>query len=69
MSNIGNHQKIEQDSLENEYGEEVMYAGWNPIITFPRQQQLASNGQPATTPTSTMVEAESFLKKIYANQR
>ena len=71
MNNTSSQKKIELDSLENEYGEEVMYAGWNPLVTLPyQQQQLASGKQPTTATTDPMMaEAELFLKKIYASQR
>ena len=63
--------EIEQDPVENEYGEEVMYAGWNPVIALTcQQQQLVPDGKQAAMPTDlAMVDAELFLKKMYACQR
>ena len=62
--------EIECDSMENEYGEEAMYAGWNPAVAWVCQQQLAPCGNQATMPTDlAMVDAELFLKKMYACQR
>ena len=62
--------EIERDSMENEYGEEVMYAGWNPIAALACQQQLAPGNKQTAMPTDlAIVDAELFLEKMYACQR
>ncbi len=32
--------EIECNSMEDEYGEEVVYSGWNPAVALVCQQQL-----------------------------
>lgn len=62
--------EIERDSMESGYGEEVMYAGWNPVVPLVCQQQLAScSKQAAMSVDLVMMDAELFLKKMYAYQR
>ena len=69
VMNMSNY-KIELDSMENEYGEEVMYAGWNPVIALVCQQQLASSNKQTAMPTDlVMTDAELFLRKMYTCQR
>ncbi len=63
--------EIERDPVETEYGEEVMYAGWNPAVALVCQQQMAiplnvHMSMPAELAT---VDVESFLQKMYALQR
>lgn len=63
--------EIEHNSMEADYGEEVMCAGWNPAVDLVCQQQLFSAIEkrldiPADL---TAVVAESFLQKMYAYQR
>ncbi|MBI3222271.1 MAG: hypothetical protein HYZ46_04190 [Nitrosomonadales bacterium] len=63
--------EIEQDSMEAEYGAEVMCAGWNPAVDLVCQQQRhVSMEKRLDIPADlTVVVAESFLKKMYAYQR
>ena len=63
--------EIEDDSTEAEYGEEVMYAGWNPAVTLVCQQQMvAQSNRHASMPAElATVDVESFLQKMYAFQR
>ncbi len=69
VMNMSNYE-IERDLMENEYGEEVMYAGWNPVVALACQQQLAPGNKQTAMPTDlAMVDAELFLKKMYACQR
>ena len=63
--------EIEDDSTEAEYGEEVMYAGWNPAVALVCQQQMvAPANRHASMPAElATVDVESFLQKMYAFQR
>ena len=63
--------EIEDDSTEVEYGEEVMYAGWNPAVTQVCQQQMVAttNGHASMSAELATVDVESFLQKMYAFQR
>jgi len=63
--------EIERDSMETEYGEEVMYAGWNPAIALVCQQQMAvpKNRQMSMPAELATTDAELFLQKMYAYQR
>jgi len=33
-----NNYEIEQDSMEAEYGDDILYIGWNPEVDSVRQQ-------------------------------
>lgn len=63
--------ETERDSMELEYSEEVMYAGWNPAIALVCQQQriAPSNSQATMPPDLATLDAESFLQKMYTFQR
>ena len=63
--------EIECDSMENEngYGEEVMCAGWNPVVALTCQQQQPGNKQTIMPTDLAMVDVELFLKRMYACQR
>ena len=63
--------EIEHDSMEVEYGAEIMYAGWNPAVDLVCQQQpLIPTEKQMTMPTDlTAVIVELFLAKMYAYQR
>jgi hypothetical protein len=63
--------EIEPEALEVEYGEEIMYAGWNPDVDSVREQlQLVPTSEQMTIPDDlTTVAAELFLRKMYSYQR
>lgn len=66
-----NSYEIESASMEAEYGDEVMCAGWNPAVDLVCQQQLCvSMEKRLDIPADlTAVIVESFLEKMYAYQR
>lgn len=66
--NMSNHE-VERNSMEAEYGEEVMYAGWNPAVVLVCQQQLPMPTDRQMNLLADLVTAELFLKKMYACQR
>lgn len=61
----------ENETIQAEYGDEILYAGWNPQIDLVcRQPQLAqAGGQPATPAALSAEVAELFLAKMYSCQR
>jgi len=63
--------EIERDSMEAEYDEEVMCAGWNPAVALVCQQQLLvpTDRQMTMSADLATVNAELFLKNMYAYQR
>ncbi|MBI5659628.1 MAG: hypothetical protein HZC43_08785 [Nitrosomonadales bacterium] len=63
--------EIEQNPVEEEYGDEVMFAGWNPAVALLHQQAVAESAdrQAAMPADLATVDAESFLRKMYAYQR
>lgn len=67
MSSYG----IDHDSMEEEYGTEIMCAGWNPAVDLMCQQQLANptEKQMAIPTDLTAMIAELFLAKMYAFRR
>ena len=68
LMNMNGH-NVEDTSLESEYGEEVMFAGWNPDITLLLSQHhprvLAEESFPVDLATE---DAGMFLQKMYDNQ-
>lgn len=68
--NMGNYE-IESDSMEAEYGEEILCAGWNPAVELVCQQQtfVPTRRQMFMPADLVTVDAELFLQKMYACQR
>jgi hypothetical protein len=54
-----------------EYGDDILYVGWNPEVGSVNQQlQLANTAkQNDMSGTFTPKEPESFLRRIYSFQR
>jgi hypothetical protein len=64
---------IERDEVE-EYGEEVLCAGWNPVLDLACQNSAtAASNRPlkplVMPPELASVDAELFLRNMYACQR
>jgi hypothetical protein len=63
--------EFEQDSMEAEYGDDILYAGWNPEVESVSQQlQLAPTTEQqdiSAAPRSKM--AKLFLGRMYSFQR
>ncbi|GAO35358.1 hypothetical protein SCT_0744 [Sulfuricella sp. T08] len=61
--------EIGTDSVEAEYGDEIMCAGWNPDVGLVCQNLLELSDTHTTIPADlTMEISELFLKKMYACQ-
>jgi hypothetical protein len=62
---------IEYDSMESEYGLEIMCTGWNPAVDLVCQEQLnLPTEKQMSMPTDlTTAIAELFLEKMYTYQR
>ena len=72
--------EIEQDTIEAEYGEEIMSAGWNPAVDLvcqqlqlaPTEEQVAMVADLALLDTPSdvsMAISDIFLRKMYSYQR
>jgi hypothetical protein len=63
--------EIEHETIEAEYGDEILYAGWNPEVDSVCQQlQLVPTTEQLAMPTALTTEvAELFLRKMYSYQR
>lgn len=63
--------EIEQSQREEEYGEEIMCCGWNPAVALVCQQLAPepARSRMALPVHLATVDAESFLKKLYAGLR
>lgn len=61
----------EIETIEAEYGDEILLAGWNPEVDIAcRQLQLAQTTEQSAMPTSLTTEVvEMFLRKMYSFQR
>ena len=68
--NISMNGQYEDNSLESEYSEEVMFAGWNPDISLLMcQQQSRVLAEEQSMPIDLAMEDPGvFLQKMYANQ-
>ena len=72
--NMSNYE-IEHGTIEAEYGDAVLCAGWNPEIDSVCQQlqlevQLVPTTRQLTMPADLATEvAEQFLRKMYSYQR
>lgn len=68
--------KMSSYNIENEaimleeYGEELMYAGWNPQVALASQQPMALLDKHINLLASLVnVDVDAFLQKMYKNQR
>lgn len=67
-TNMSNYE-IGTDSIEAEYGDEIMCAGWNPDVGLVRQELLVPSDTHMIMPADLVMEiSELFLKKMYACQ-
>ena len=59
-------------SVEPEYSEEVMYAGWNPdidhLLICQQQSHIQAAARTSLPLDLTMEDAEQFLQNMYAYQ-
>lgn len=62
--------EIEHDAMETEYGDDILYVGWNPEVDSVCQHlQLEPTAeQPAMSVEPTTEVAELFLRKMYSFQ-
>jgi hypothetical protein len=52
-----------------EYGEEVLCSGWNPVVAMTPPHLIAATARPlAMPPNLAAVDTEAFLHKMYACQ-
>jgi hypothetical protein len=63
--------EIEQDSMEAEYGDDILYAGWNPEVDSVSQQlQLVPTTEQQDMSVAPKTKAaELFLGRMYSFQR
>lgn len=69
VMNMSSYETERDESMESEYGEEIMRAGWNPAVALACQQSVSAEQQLKMPPDLATVDVELFLKKIYACQR
>ena len=69
--NMNSYEIERDDFMEDEYGIEILYSGWNSDLALVcPQPALPDNNNHMTLPSSlATVDAEEFLKKMYACQR
>lgn len=65
------HYEIQRDFMEAEYGDEVMYAGWNPAIALMcLLPPIVATYKLASIPSGrAILNADAFMRKMYACQR
>jgi len=63
--------EIEHLSMEAEYGDDILYAGWNPEVDSVSQQLLLvqTNEQLDMSTAPATKVAEFFLGRMYSFQR
>ena len=65
VMNTGN-----EASMLEQYGEEVMCAGWNPQLTLMGDSAFTQTNKHANLPADlASVDVDAFLKKMYEYQR
>ena len=70
-----NSNQIAQDAIEADYGDDILYAGWNPEVdSVSRQLNIAPAGNGADQSSTHSADltakfAELFLRKMYSFQR
>ena len=70
VMNMSNYE-IEPETIEAEYSDEILYAGWNPEVDSVCQQlQLVPTTEQRTMPATLTAEVvELFLRKMYSYRR
>lgn len=68
--NMSNYE-IEPETIEAEYSDEILYAGWNPEVDSVCQQlQLVPTTEQRAMPATLTAEVvELFLRKMYSYRR
>ena len=68
--NMSNYE-IEPETIEVEYSDEILYAGWNPEVDSVCQQLqfVPTTEQRAMPATLTAEVVELFLRKMYSYRR
>jgi hypothetical protein len=67
-TNMSNYE-IGTDSVEAEYGDEIMCAGWNPDVGLVCQNLLQPSDTHLAIPVDLTTEtSELFLRKMYSSQ-
>jgi hypothetical protein len=68
--NLGSY-SIENEALQaEEYGDEVMYAGWNPQVAVASQQPHLLNDRHVDLLAGLVnLDVDTFLQKMYEFQR
>ncbi|OIR03338.1 hypothetical protein GALL_146100 [mine drainage metagenome] len=62
--------EIERETgADGEYGDEVMYAGWNPQLASAGNQPVGEDKHPALPGELATVDIDAFLQKMYKYQR
>jgi hypothetical protein len=63
--------EIEHSAIEAEYGDEILFAGWNPEVdSLSQQLQMVPITEQPTMPTALATEVlVLFLRKMYSCQR
>ena len=67
--NMNDYEVERDDSMAEEYGDEVLCAGWNPSLAL-QQHTYTERSHPAAMPLDLVAaDVDLFLKKMYAYQR
>ncbi len=70
MATTVNEYEIGRDAVAEEgYGDEVVYAGWNPQLASAAAQKIRANKFPAFPGELATADIDTFLQKMYAYQR
>lgn len=71
VMNMSSYAVEKTSPTHTDYDDEVMCAGWNPQLELAARQHIATlMDRHAVLPASlAMVDAETFLQKMYAYQR
>jgi hypothetical protein len=67
--NMSDYEVERVDSMAEEYGDEVLCAGWNPSLALQQHTYTEKDRSVAMPAELATADVESFLKKMYAYQR
>jgi len=68
VMNMGSYEIERVEEVVENYGDEVMYAGWNPQLAQTEVAHIAP-AHPCFPPSLAETDIEDFLRKMYACQR
>lgn len=67
--NMCDYEVERANPIAEDYGDEVLCAGWNPALALQQHAYAERNQSSAMPPELAAADVDLFLKKMYAYQR